>query len=74
MFSYTTKNGELTVYETVTDFRIKHNQSHEMRVMGDGTDFFDGIRVGTKLFYKLLIEDIERSQSIYMEAYFPDAY
>ena len=71
VWEYTTKSGELTIREWSTCFELTYNDTGQSHIMGDGVDFND-FQVGTAGFYAALIEDIESSESIWIEHFIFD--
>ncbi len=74
-WSYTTRDGLLTVYETQTGYAVRHNKSGQSHDLGEGVNLvfgFDGqpMSPGTPRFYKGLERLVEEQEPEMVEGYF----
>lgn len=72
MFSVTTKDGSITVFETFHDFQVRNNQTDTTTGIGDGVGMFcneefESIPVGTIEFYELLEKDVLNHSDYYKQ-------
>ena len=71
VWSYTTKSGELTIKEWSTCFELIYNDTGQSYFLGDGVDWND-FQVGTPGFYAAVVEDLEASESTWIEQFVDD--
>jgi hypothetical protein len=72
---WVSKDGQIKIYETASDFQIEHIPSGESRGMGDGVDLFsseegESLDVDTPEFYAQMAEYVNDPELL--DAYFPD--
>tara|TARA_R110000868_G_scaffold188768_3_gene431542 strand:+ start:7513 stop:7764 length:252 start_codon:yes stop_codon:yes gene_type:complete len=79
MFEYTTQSGQLTIYEVFNGYQVRDNRPNRHKQvcgMGDGTNYVSGDDLdlppaeAEKLKHDRMIDDVESSESDWLEAYF----